>query len=722
MTTQTKTLNRRVFIRNVSAGSAGLSLALTLPAAAALRGSEDGFSSAGFTPNAFVRITPDGEVIVIAKHVEMGQGTYTGLATLVAEELDADWDQVRVEGAPADVKRYGNLAWGGARQGTGGSNAMRNSFMQMREAGAAARAMLVGAAADLWRARTSEITVDTGVVKHGPSGRQARFAELASLAAEQSVPEKITVKEPSQFRLIGKTLVRKDPGKSNGTALFTQDVQLPNMLTAVIAVSPKAGGTVASFDASAAKKVPGVVDVIQVAEGVAIVAEDYWSARQGRDVLAIDWDDSNAFTGSSTGLLESYRTELDNPGVAATAKGGADGVLDRGDGNIEAVYEFPFLAHAAMEPMNCVMQKQENGVELWFGCQWQTGDQAAVAEVFGISPENVKINMLFAGGSFGRRANPRSDYIVQTAQIVKAFGKSNPIKLVWSREDDMRGWYYRPMYVHKLTARLDGDGYPLAWRHHIVGQGIASEAGMIEPGGIDFTTVEGAANLPYDIPNLAVYQHTTRPGIPIQWWRSVGSTHNAYSTETFIDELASAAGKDAVAYREYLLRDKPRHLGVLRLVAEKSGWGNPLPEGRFHGVAVHESFQSVVAQVAEIEAADDGKFRLVKVVCAVDCGLAINPDIVKAQMEGGIGFGLSPALFSEITIDRGEVVQSNFHDYQVLRIKQMPKVDVYIVPSAEPPTGVGEPATPVIAPALANALFAASGQMPRSMPFGNRMI
>jgi isoquinoline 1-oxidoreductase beta subunit len=719
MSKQNATLHRRAFIRNVSVGGAGLTLALTLPGAAAelLSGGEASAANSDFAANAFVRITTDGRVIVIAKHLEMGQGAYTGLATLLAEELDADWAQVEVEGAPADVKRYGNLAMGGTRQGTGGSNAMRNSYMQMREAGAAARAMLVAAAAESWQVPAAEINVEAGIVKHPPSGKQSAFGTLVALAAQQPVPETITVKQPGQFKLIGKTLVRKDPGKTNGTALFTQDVQLPDMLTAVITVSPKAGGTVKSFDAVAAKAVPGVVEVIQVPAGIAVIAGDYWTAHLARQLLSIEWDFSQAFTGSSKGLLEAYRTELDQPGLTATSNGDAEAALAAAGSNIEAIYEFPFLAHAAMEPMNCVMQQRPDGVELWFGCQWQTGDQALVAEVFGLAPEQVKINMLLAGGSFGRRANPHADYIVQTAQIVKAFGKANPIKLVWSREDDMRGWYYRPMYVHKLAARLDEQGYPLAWRHDIVGQGIAIGAGWIPPDAVDFAPGEGAANLPYAIPNLAVYQHNTNPGIPIQWWRSVGSTHNAYSTETFIEELASKAGKDPVAYREHLLTDKPRHLGVLKLVTGKAGWAKPLPEGRFRGVAVHESFHSVVAQVVEIEAAADGKFRLLKVTCAVDCGLAINPDIVKAQMEGGIGFGLSSALMSEITIEGGEVVQSNFHDYQVLRINQMPAVEVHILPSAEPPTGVGEPATPVIAPALANALFAATGQMPRSLPF-----
>ncbi|WP_237457322.1 xanthine dehydrogenase family protein molybdopterin-binding subunit [Pseudomaricurvus sp. HS19] len=715
-------VNRRQFLRNLSYGGAGLMLGTSVAGCSTLRNS--GAGPAGeFEPNAFVRVTPDDRVIVISKHVEMGQGAYTGLATLVAEELDADWSRVAVEGAPADTARYGNLAWGGVRQGTGGSTAMRNAYQQMREAGATARAMLVAAAAQLWQVPASEVTVTAGVVSHHASNRSARFGELAELAATQPLPGKVKLKQPQQFTLIGQSLPRKDSGKTTGQAQFTQDIQLPDMLTAVIAVSPKAGGVVHSFDASATRQVEGVVEVLQVPAGVAVLARDYWSAQQGRKALKIEWDNSGAFTGSSASLLQSYHAELEKPGVVAAKAGDAEAGLSAAGAVIDAHYEFPYLAHAAMEPLNCVMQKRGDGVEAWYGCQWQSGDQETVARVFGIDKQQVKINMLLAGGSFGRRANPVSDYVEQTAQIVKAYEPAVPIKLVWSREDDMRGWYYRPMYVHRLTATLGADGYPLAWRHHIVGQSIAAVASFIDtPNGVDRTTVEGANNLPYGIPNLAVYQHTTPPVIPIQWWRSVGSTHTAYSTETFLDELAQAAGADPVEYRRHLLQESPRHLAVLNLAAEKAGWGSALPAGVFRGVAVHESFHSVVAQVAEIEDAGNGKYRLRKVVCAVDCGVAINPDIIRAQMEGGIGFGLSPALMSEITLRDGEVEQSNFHDYQVLRINQMPEVEVHIVPSAEPPTGVGEPATPVIAPALANALFAATGKMPRKLPFKGLVV
>ncbi|WLQ11684.1 xanthine dehydrogenase family protein molybdopterin-binding subunit [Hahella aquimaris] len=725
MKTMNPSLSRRSFISKSTLGGAGLTLALSLPSLASAAESGPG-NTAGeaaiqdFAPNAFVRISPDNKVYVISKHIEMGQGTYTGLATLLAEELDADWSQVVVEGAEADAKRYNNLFWG-QFQGTGGSTAMANSYQQMREAGAKAKAMLVAAAATLWKVPAAEVKVESGKLSHSGTSRQASFGDLAELAAMQPVPETATLKDPKDFRLIGKKLVRKDPGKTNGTAIFTQDVQLPGMLTALITHAPKAGGKVKTVDDSAARKVPGVVSVMQIPAGVAVLAQDFWSAKKGRDALKVEWDDSAAFRKSSATILKEYREELNKPGTPVVRNGDFDATYAAAEKQFDAIYEFPFLAHAAMEPMNCVIQKKEQGAELWYGCQFQTGDQMQVAQILGVPMENVKINMLLAGGSFGRRANSHSDYIGEAAQIAKAYSEPVPIKLVWTREDDMRGWYYRPMYVHQISATLGADGYPSAWRHRIVGQSIISGTGFegMMKDGVDPTSVEGASNLPYHIANMQVDLHTIKEGVPVLWWRSVGSTHTAYSTETFIDELAKAAGKDPVAYRMKLLEGHPRHQDVLKLATEKAGWGKPLPKGRFRGVAVHESFNSYVAQVAEIEAVDDNRFRIVKITCAVDCGLAINPDIIKAQMEGGIGYGLSPALVSEITLEDGAVKQSNFHDYQVLRMNQMPDVEVHIVPSAEPPTGVGEPGTPVAAPAVANALFAATGEIPRSLPFKN---
>jgi isoquinoline 1-oxidoreductase beta subunit len=722
-------LSRRQFLVMTAGAGAGLTLGMVLPVCSREEPvqSQAGPGKAGgevmaatrFEPNAFVRIGTDNRVTVIIKHLEMGQGTYTGLATLVAEELDAAWSQIDVEGAPADANTYNNLFWGKV-QGTGGSTAIANSYEQMRKAGAAAREMLIAAAAKKWNVAASDITVQDGVLHHQTGGHRASFGELAELAAQEVVPEDVLLKEPEEFRLIGTRLPRKDSKeKTNGTAMFTQDVKLPGMLTALVAHPPRFGATVKSFDAGKAKAIAGVDAIVEIPNGVAVLGKDFWSAKKGRDALQIEWDESSAFTLGSAELLAQYKALSEKPGSVARNDGDVQGVLPSASKTLQASMEFPFLAHAALEPMNCVMQRHKGGVEIWNGAQFQTPDQAAVAGVFGIAPEQVNINMLYAGGSFGRRANPQSDYLVETAAIVKALGSNVPVKLVWTREDDMRAGYYRPMYVHKLEAGLDADGNPVAWRHRIVGQsivaGTAFEDGLIKDG-IDITSVEGVANLPYAIPNITVELHTTKLPVPVQWWRSVGSTHTAFAVETFIDQLALAANRDPVECRRTLLKDHPRHLGVLELAAKKAGWGAPMGAGRGRGIAVHESFNTFVAQVAEVTVHADKTFSVDRVVIAVDCGIAVNPDIVRAQMEGGMGFGLAAALSSEITFSEGHVVQSNFHDYTVLRINQMPKVEVHIVNSAQPPTGVGEPATPVIAPAVANALSAATGQRFNRLP------
>ena len=685
-----------------------------------------------FEPNAFVRISPDNTVTVTIKHLEMGQGTYTGLATLVAEELDAAWAQVTVEGAPADAARYNNLAWG-PMQGTGGSSAIANSYEQLRHAGAAARAMLVQAAARRWQVPAADITVRDGVLAHAGSGRRATFGELAEAAAREPVPAQVTLKAARDFKFIGQHVPRQDSvAKTTGRARFTQDVKLPGMLVAVVAHPPRFGARVRSVDDQAARAVPGVREVVRIPEGVAVLAGDYWTAHQGRAALRIEWDEADAWRGSSADLLADYRVLAAQPGTPARRDGDAEGVLAAAARVIEAEFTVPYLAHAAMEPLNCVMRVDAGGCEVWNGEQFQTVDQQTLAELFGLPPERVKLNMLYAGGSFGRRANPHSDYLVETAHIVNAIDARAPVKLVWSREDDMRAGYYRPLYLHRLRAALDAQGKPLAWAHRIVGQSIMTgspmEAGMVKDG-VDASSVEGAANLPYAIPNLAVDLHTTnaRVKVPVQWWRSVGSSHTAFSTEVFIDELAAAAGADPVAYRLELLAAHPRHAAVLQLAAERAGWPRPLTPARAggrrgRGVAVHESFHSYVAQVAEVTVARDGSFRLDRVVCAVDCGVAVNPDVIRAQMEGGIGYGLSAALNGAITFKDGVVEQSNFDDYPVLRIGEMPAVvEVHIVPSTEKPTGVGEPGVPPIAPALANALFAATGKRIRALPVGDQL-
>lgn len=715
-------VSRRDFLNSAS----GLTLALFLPGAQAQSGpgKTAGAMAAGaaFEPNAFVRIGPDSTVTVIAKHLEMGQGTYSGLATLVAEELDADWAQVRVEGAPADAKRYNNLFWGPA-QGTGGSTAIANSYEQLRQAGATARAMLVAAAAERWRVPASEIRVAKGVVSHR-SAKRAKFGELAGDAAKLPVPAEVKLKDRKDFVLIGTNIARLDAReKSTGRAIFTQDVRLPGLLTAVVAHPPRFGGKLKNFDATKAKAVKGVVDVVAfstpVTNGVAVLAKDFWSAKKGRDVLAVEWDDSTAFKLGTAEILAEYRKLAEQPGMVARNDGDAAAAFAGAARTIEAAYEFPYLAHATMEPMNCVVQLSPDRCEVWNGEQSQTGDQYALAALLDIKPEQVHLNMLYAGGSFGRRACPMSDYVLEAAAIAKAAGGKAPVKLVWTREDDMKGGFYRPLYVHRLQAGLDGAGRIVAWQHRIVGQsilaGTAFEKMMVKDG-IDVTSVEGASTLPYDIPNLRVELHSPKIGVPVQWWRSVGSTHTAYSTECFLDEIARAIGKDPVELRRGLLGKHPRHKAVLELAAQQAGWGKPLPAGRARGIAVHESFQTYVAQVAEVTVKPGGDFTVDRVVCAVDCGVAINPNIVAMQMESGIGYGLSAALHGRITLKDGIVEQSNFNDYEVLRIGEMPKVEVHIVPSSEKPTGVGEPGTPVIAPAVANALASLTGKPYRSLP------
>ena len=675
-----------------------------------------------FAPNDFIRVSPDSTVTLVSKHLEMGQGIHTGLATLVAEELDASWDQLRIEPAPADVTRYANLAL--RTQGTGGSTSLANSFDQMRKAGAAARAMLVSAAGARWKVPDGEITVSGGRISHAGSGRTARFGELVTDAAKLPVPKEVRLKDSKDFQFIGKSMRRMDgPGKVNGTAVFTQDIHLPGMLTAVVAHPERLGAKVKSFDASRAKAVKGVQDVVAfetpLMSGVAVIARDFWSARKGRDALSVQWDESSASKVNSSEMLAEYRALAETPGPRARWDGDPEGALAKAARKLEAVYEFPYLSHAPMEPMNCVVRLGAKDCEFWNGEQLQTGNQVAVAKFLGIRPEDVRINMLYAGGSFGRRGNFSSDYHLEAVAIAKAAGLSVPLKLVWTREDDMRGGFYRPMYVHSLAAGLDENNRIIAWRHRIVGQSLVKGTmlEMMIRNGIDPSSTEGAANLPYDIPNLGVELHTVQSPVPVNFWRSVGSSHTAYATECFLDEIARTIGADPVTLRRSLLAKHPRHLAVLDAVAAQSGWGKPLGKGRSMGVAVHECFGSVVAQVAQVARTPSG-LQFDKVFCAVDCGLAVNPNIVEMQLQSAIGFGLSAALSGAITYKDGRVEQSNFHDYPVVRMKQMPKIEVHILSTgAARPSGIGEPGVPVIAPALANAIAATDGTRIRTLPF-----
>ena len=711
--------SRRAFLQSTAALGAGLVIGFHWPI-----GRRDAMAATAgeFAPNAFVRIAPDSTVTVIAKHFEMGQGTTTGLPTILAEELDADWAQVKVEFAPADSQRYNNLLFGQA-QGTGGSTAIANSYKQLREAGAAARALLVQAAAQTWNVPASEITVDRGKVMHAASGKQATFGDLAAKAATLPAPTEVKLKDPKDFKLIGKMLPRKDSdAKMRGQAMFTIDKTLPNMLTAMVARSPRFGGKVKSFDAAPAKAVKGVVDVVQIPQGVAVLAEGFWAAKKGRDALKVEWDDSGAEKRGTEQLIAEYKALLGQPGASAAKQGDPEKVLAGSAKVIEAVYDFPYLAHAPMEVMDCVVQLSADKCEIWSGCQFPTIDQAVASAVSGLSPDKVVINTLYAGGSFGRRANTEGDFTAEAVAIAKAIGGRVPVKLMWTREDDIQGGKYRPLYVHKIRASLDKDGRIGAWQHRIVGQSILAGTpfeSMMVKDGVDGTSVEGAASIPYEVPHFGVDLHTTKAGVPVLWWRSVGSSHTAYAVETMIDELAEAAGKDPVAFRRALMAKHPRHLGVLNLAAEKAGWGSPLPDGVARGIAVAESFSTYVAQVAEVRLVD-GAVKVERVVCAIDCGVAVNPDVIRAQMEGGIGYGLGAILHGAITLKDGLVDQTNFHDYMPLRMNEMPKVEVHVVASSADPTGVGEPGVPPTGPAVANAVYQLTKQRIRSLPLGQQ--
>jgi isoquinoline 1-oxidoreductase beta subunit len=714
---------RRTFLKRAGTVTAmaltiGFEWAGTTWRAAAIAAPSTG---APFTPNAFLRIGADDSVTVIAKHVEMGQGAYTGIATVVAEELDADWSRVRVESAPADAKRYANLAFG-TMQGTGGSSAMANSWTQLREAGSKARAMLLSAAAKEWHVPVAQLTVEKGIVHHADSRRQATFGSLVRTAASFPVPEKVTLKDPKDFKLIGRRVPRVDvAAKVDGTAQFTLDVVLPGMLVALLKRPPLFGATVESFDATAANAVAGVVKVVQVPRGVAVIAKSFWAAKQGRDALRVEWDDTHAEKRSSAALMDEYRQLADRPALFARKQGDAAQAIHNAANRVSASYEFPYLAHAPMEPLDAVVKLTANSCEIWAGDQFQTVDQANAAKTAGLDPQQVSIHTLYAGGSFGRRANPGSDYIVEAVSIAKAFGADGtPIKLQWTREDDIHGGLYRPMYFHKLEAGLNDKGALTGWRHVIVGQSIMAGtllAAMIKDG-IDPTSVEGAASIAYAIPNITVELSTTKTGVPPLWWRVVGSSHTTFAVEAFIDEVAHAAGADAFTFRRRLLEHEPRMKAVLELAAEKANWSSaPMPKGKGRGIAVAEAFKTYVAQVAEVSVDEAGHVKVDRVVCAVDCGTPINPDIIVAQMEGGIGFGLGAVLYGAITLKDGRIEQDNFNSYRVLRMNEMPKVEVYIVPSTQAPTGVGEPGVAPVGPAVANAVFAATGKRIHVLPF-----
>ncbi|KQO66463.1 xanthine dehydrogenase family protein molybdopterin-binding subunit [Methylobacterium sp. Leaf89] len=718
--------SRRAFLGGGAVAAGALVIGFTLdPAKFAQAAPGPDLSALPPMPNAFVRIAADDTVTVVIKHLDMGQGNTTGLATILADELDADWATIRTTFAPADATLYNNFAFGPV-QGTGGSTAIANSWVQLRKAGAAARAMLVAAAAERWTVPASEITVESGTVRHAASNRQARFGELAEAAAAQPVPKEPRLKEASQFTLIGKKVPRTDSvAKTDGTAIYSLDIRRPGQLTAVVAHAPRFGGTVKTVDDKAARAVAGVVDVLTIPTGVAVLARDTWSAMKGREALKITWDDSAAETRSSDAILADHRKRLETPGLVASKKGDAAGAIAGSAKVLEAEFTFPYLAHAAMEPLNATIEKASDGTyDVFAGCQLQTIEQAVVAATLGVTTDKVRLHTQWAGGSFGRRATPGADYFAETASIVRATGGKAPVHLVWTREDDMAGGFYRPMVVHRLRAGLDAKGGITGWEHRTIGKsimiGTAFET-MIVKDGVDATTVEGASDTPYALPAYRFEVHNAREGVPVLWWRSVGHTHTAQAMEVFIDELAHAAGADPVAYRLGLLGGAPRLSATLKLAAEKASWDpkkgadKNRDKNRGLGVAAHESFGSYVAMVADVTA-EDAKVKVNRIVAAVDVGIAVNPDVIRAQVEGAVGFALSSVLRNKITLKDGVVQEKNFDAYEPTRMSEMPVVEVHIVPSTAAPTGIGEPGVPVIAPAISNAIFAATGQRLRSLP------
>jgi isoquinoline 1-oxidoreductase subunit beta len=710
----TATLGRREFIKTSAALGGGLIVSMHL---SALGASKPGAIEAGPNPvaiTAYVRIGPDESVTIVANHSEMGQGVYTSLPMAINEELEADWAKIRVVPAPVDAV-YNHPVFG--MQMTGGSTSTAAEWSHYRKMGAIARTMLVQAAAQQWNVDVAACHVEKGVVIHAASSRRASYGSLADAAAKTTMPADVPLKPPEDFEIIGKSTHRLDtPSKVNGTAQFGLDVNLPGMLVAVVARPPYFGGKVAKLNSTEALKSRGVKAIEQIPAGVAVIADGFWPAKRARDLLVIDWDPGPNGSLSTEEMLREFSETARKPGDIAKKVGDPTSALASAAKTLTAEYDVPYLAHAMMEPLNCVVDLRSDSCEIWTGTQFQTVDRMRAAQVAGLPPEKVAIHTTFLGGGFGRRANPASDFVseaVSVAKIAKA-----PVKVVWTREDDLRGGWYRPMWHDRFVAGLDASGDPIAWTHTIVGQSIMQGTLFESFGiknGIDSASVEGAADILYNFPNLQVDLHTPKIGVPVQWWRSVGHSHTGFSVEAFFDEVAHAGGKDPYELRRKMLAGQPRMLAVLELAAQKANWGSKLSPGVGRGIATHFSFESYVAQVVEASF-EKGAVRVHRVVCAVDCGRVINPDTVKAQMEGGIIFGLTAALKTEITLKDGRVQQSNFNDYPMLRIFESPKIEVYIVPSTENPTGVGEPGVPPVAPALANALFAATGKRIRRLP------
>ncbi|MCG8493573.1 MAG: xanthine dehydrogenase family protein molybdopterin-binding subunit [Sneathiellales bacterium] len=721
----TITTTRRTFLIGATAASSSLFIGLNASKSWAATTTETEL-------NPFVKIDADGTVTAIIKHFEMGQGTTTGLTTLIAEELDADWENIQVQFAPANAKIYANLAFGA--QGTGGSTAIANSFIQYRKAGATARDVLVKAAAQKWGVETASITVENSILKSGE--KSAHFGEVLEIARTITPPAEPKLKSKINFKLIGKeTLRRKDSeAKTNGTAVFAMDVKVPGMVYCCVARPQNFGALVKSFDKSDASKIGGFIDARTLPNnaGVAVYAKNTWAAKQARDALRVEWDLSKAETRSTKQLEEAHADLVKKPEFKATKNTDferTDKMLQNAAKVIEGDFFVPFLAHEPMEPLNCVIEPTPTGVRVHDGCQFPSITKPTVAAVLGLKPEQVEINTVYAGGSFGRRATTTSDYHLEASLAFVAFGGTTPVKLVWMREDQLAGGYYRPMAKHKIRAGLDGDGKLQCWDHRVATKSIIKGSpfeGALVHDGVDHTSVEGIADTHYAIHDFSVGLSDLQSPVPVLWWRSVGHTHTAFAMETMMDMVAREAGKDPIAFRKELLsngtKDQKRLLGVLEMAASKAGWEKELPKNHGRGIAVHKSFNSYVAEVAEISVAEDGSIKVERITCAVDCGIAVNPDVIKAQMESGIGYGLGAMMRNQITLSDGVVDQVNFPDYEPIRMSDFPDIDVHIIQSDENPTGVGEPGLPPVAPAVVNAIFDATGKRYTSLPLTEQGI
>jgi len=703
-------VSRRDFLRVGVAAGGGLLLSLSLPF---VNGETEAATNDTFAPNALVRVGGDGKIVLIMPYVEMGQGTYTAIPMLIAEELEVDLSQVALQHAPPDEKLYTNPFLG--VQATGNSNAIRGAWEPMRRAGAIARMMLVSAAAKRWNVDPESCRAERGEVVHAPTGRRFNYGELAGDATLVPVPTSVELKRPQDFKLIGTPAKRLDtPAKVNGTAVYGIDVRPSGVKIATLAQSPAFGGRVKSLDDAAARAVKGVRQIVRLDDAVAVVADHMGAAKKGLEALVIEWD-VGPHAGLGTGaILEELKQATLSPGVTAQSIGDAQSAIANSVTKVEATYQVPFLAHAALEPMNCTVHLREDACEIWVGNQAIARAQAFAAKAAGLPLEKVLVHNHLIGGGFGRRLE--ADGVVRAVEIAKHV--DGPVKVVWTREEDIQHDMYRPMFFDRISAGLDAKGMPTAWNNRFAGSSIIARwLPAAFSNGLDPDTTEGAINLVYDFPNLNVeYVRVEPPGIPTAFWRSVGPSHNVFVTESFMDELAAAAGQDAVAYRLALLDKSPRAKAVLALAADKAGWGQRLPERVGRGVSVQNAFGSYLAQVAEVEVADDGAVRVRRVVCAVDCGTVINPDTVQAQVQSAVMFGVTAALYGMITVKNGRVEQTNFDTYQILRMDEAPTVEVHIVQSSEAPGGMGEAGTSCIVPAVTNAVFAATGKRLRQLP------